>query len=115
MMSDAETLSGVGDADERRLQIALDVDGESFDRRNIEDAAAMSFGGNGRKHEAIDAPEEGGESFAGAGGSKDERGVTASDGGPAEELGASGSGEDGGEPVADSWVEESEAGGGAGR
>ncbi len=34
----AETLGGLGDADEWGAEVALDVDGEGFDRGNIDDA-----------------------------------------------------------------------------
>ncbi len=98
----AETLGGLGDADERGAEIALDVNGESFDRGYIEDAATGFFGRFlGGEHQAVDAPEEGGESFAGTGGGEDERRIAACDGGPSEDLRARGAGEDGGEPVAD--------------
>ena len=105
----AETLGGLRDADERGAEVALDVNGEGFDWGYIEDAAAGFFGRLvGGEHQAVDAPEEGGESFAGAGGGEDQRRIAAGDGGPAEDLRARGAGEDGGEPVADGGVEEVE-------
>jgi hypothetical protein len=110
----AETLGGLRDADERCAEVALDVDGERFDRRYIKDAAACFFfrlsGGLavGRKHQAVDAPEKCGESFASAGRREDQRRFATRDRGPAEDLWARGSGEDGGEPVADGGMEEIE-------
>jgi len=65
-----ETLCGLRNADERSAEIALDVDGESFDWRYIDDAAARFF--RRREHQAVDAPEECGEGFAGAGGCEDQ-------------------------------------------
>ncbi len=103
----AETLGGLGDADKGGAEVALDVDGEGFDWRYIDDAAARFLfwlGGGwlvGRKHKAVDAPEESGESFAGAGGGEDQRRIAARDGGPAEDLRARRAGEDGGKPIAD--------------
>ena len=38
---------GLGDADEGRLQVALDIDGEGFDGGDVEDAAALVAGGTG--------------------------------------------------------------------
>ena len=105
----AEALGGLRDADERGAKVALDVNGEGLDRGYIEDAAARFFGRLiGGEHQAVDAPEEGGESFTGAGGGEDQRGVAARDCGPAEDLRARGTGEDGGEPVADGGVKEVE-------
>jgi len=61
----AEALGGLRDSDERGAEVALDVDGESFDWRYIDDAAAGFFGWLiGRKHQAVDAPEKCGEGFA---------------------------------------------------
>ena len=110
----AEALGGLRDADKRGAEVALDVDRERFDRRYVKDAAARLFarllGGRlvGRKHQAVDAPEESGESFAGAGGSEDQGGVPSRDCGPAEDLWTRRAGENGGEPVADGWMEELE-------
>ena len=38
---------GVGDAGERRAQVALDVDGERLERRDVEDAAAFASAAGG--------------------------------------------------------------------
>ena len=99
---------GLGDADERGLQVAFDVHGEGFDGGDVEDAAAFVARRDGREHEAVDAPQKGGEGLAGAGGGEDEGGFAAGDGGPAELLGSRGGGEDGVEPGADGRVEEVE-------
>ena len=95
----------MSDANEGRPEIQFDVDGEGFDGRNVEDAAAFSHWRWRGEHEAVDAPEECGEGFAGTGGGEGEGGVAAGNGGPAEDLGAGGFGENGVEPVADGRVE----------
>jgi len=64
----ARLLRGVGDADEGRAQVALYINGEGFYGGDVEDAAALRLGGRRGKHEAVEAPEESGEGFAGAGG-----------------------------------------------
>ena len=70
----AEALGGLRDADERGAEVALDVNGEGFDWGDIKDAATGFFGRLvGRKHQAVDAPEEGGEGFTGAGWGEDQR------------------------------------------
>ena len=101
MESFARLLRGVGDADEGQAEVSLHINGEGFDRGDVEDAAALFFGGRRGKHEAVEAPEEGGEGFAGAGGCAEEGGFAPGDWFPAEELGAGGRVEDGVEPGAD--------------
>ena len=101
---------GLGDADQRRAQVALDVDGEGFDGRNVEDAAALVARRDGREHQAVDAPQKGGERLAGAGGREDQGGFAARDGGPAELLRPRGGGEDGVEPRTHRRMEEGEGG-----
>ena len=51
------------------------------------------------EHEAVQAPEEGGEGFAGAGGGEDEGAFAAGDDGPAEALWGGGRVEDSLEPL----------------
>jgi hypothetical protein len=111
----AEALCGGGDAGERRTQVALDVDAERLDRRDIHDAAALGLGGDGREHQAIDGAEEGGEGLAGAGGGEQQGGGAAGDRGPAEHLRGGGGLEAGGEPRARGRVQEGQRidGGGA--
>src|ERR1700742_2273989 len=110
----SEALSGLCNADERSAEVALDVDGEGFDWRYINDAAtrfvARFRGGRlfGGEHQAVDAPEKSGESFAGASGGEDQRGITARDRGPTEDLRARRTGEHGGEPIANGWVKKIE-------
>src|SRR6266852_221644 len=56
----------VADADERRAQVAVDVMGEGLQRRYIKDATSLGFGGRRFRREAVEAPEEGGESLPAA-------------------------------------------------
>jgi hypothetical protein len=101
----------VCDADQRRVEVAFDVSGEGFERREIDDAAA-AFGRIGRRaqHQLVQAPEEGGEGFAGAGGCEDERRFAACDGGPAFDLGRGGGVEDLAKPARGNGMEERERG-----
>ena len=98
----------MGDADEWRLQVAFDVDGERLDGGDVEDAAAFLARRDGREHQAIDTPQKGGERFAGSRGGEDEGGFAAGDGGPAHLLGSRGGGEDGVKPCSYGWMEEVE-------
>jgi hypothetical protein len=106
---DARALGGLRNADERGAEVAFDVRGERFNRRDVEYAAALRFFGDGREHQAVDAPEEGRESFAGAGGRENQSGIAASDGGPAERLRLGGAGENGFEPIANRRVKKVES------
>src|ERR1019366_783509 len=81
--SDAPGAGGPGDAGEGGAQVAFDIDGKRLDGRDVEDAAALVARRHGGEHEAVDAPQECGEGFAGTGGGEDEGGVAAGDGGPA--------------------------------
>ena len=67
------------------------------------------------EHELVEAPQEGGEGFAGAGGGEDEGGVAAGDGGPALLLRDGGGFEDLAEPLRGDGVEVAEDVGGFGR
>ena len=99
---DASVASEGGDGFERRAEVAFHVDGEGFEGADVDDAAAgIQFARIVRRceeHEAIEAPEEGGEGFAGAGGREDEGAFAARDGGPAETLRRGGCAERGAEP-----------------
>ncbi len=64
------------------------------------------------EHELVEAPEEGGEGFASAGGGEDEGGVAAGDGGPALLLGQGGRFKDLAEPLGGDGVELEEGVGG---
>src|ERR1035441_5513825 len=107
---DAGGAGGLRDADQRGAEVAFDINGQGLDGGNVEDAAALVARRNGHEHEAIDAPQKGGEGLAGAGGGQDKGGFAAGDGGPAELLGPRGGGEDGVEPRAHGRVEEAEGG-----
>ncbi|KZX19792.1 hypothetical protein ACH61_03108 [Rathayibacter tanaceti] len=72
-----ETQSGLGDADQRRAEVALDVDSERLERRDVENACAVLRILRWRAlHEPVDRPEERGQRLAGAGG-RDHEGVRA--------------------------------------
>ena len=79
----ARRRGGLGDADERRAQIALDVDGERLERRDVEDAAALPFGRRRLKHQPVQAPEKRRQRLARSGGRQNQRRCAAGDGGPA--------------------------------
>ena len=91
-----EPLGGQADAGERRPQVLLDVDGEGPQRRDVEDpGAGVAVGGRRLGHQAVDAPQEGGEGLARAGGGQDQRVAPAGDGRPALGLGRRGLAEGG--------------------
>ena len=74
---------GVPDADERGAQVALDVDGEGLERRDVEDPAAGEPLGRGLGgDEPVEGPQEGGQRLARAGRGDDERVRAAADGAP---------------------------------
>src|SRR5579859_6122262 len=74
---DARALGHADDASEGRAEVALHVYGERFERADIDDAAGGGVRGDGGsggrgEYEAVEAPEEGGERLAAAGGGQDE-------------------------------------------
>ena len=78
---------GFRDSGEWCPKIALDIDGEGFERRNVEDARAFRGALRLRmEHEAIQAPEEGREGFAAAGGREDQSAFAAGNDRPAHAL-----------------------------
>lgn len=105
----------VCDADQGRPEVAFDVDCESFERRDVDDATteprftwrdgvtrnqglAAGLRLEAVQHQTVKAPEEGGESFAGSGGGEDECAFAASDDRPAQPLRGRGRVKDGAEP-----------------
>ena len=82
----AAAVGDLGDAGERRAQVALDVDRERLERRDVEHAAAAALGRRRREHQAIEAPEKRGQRLAAAGRREDQRRVAARDRRPAERL-----------------------------
>ena len=87
-----------GDADERGAQVALDVDAERLQRREVHDLRAGRRGIGPRRVQPVDGPEERGEGLAGAGGRDDQRVLAARDRLPGLALHARGLGERLGEP-----------------
>ncbi len=82
---DSHAAGHVGDAGERGTEVAFDIDGERFEWGDVDNAAAAGCRG-GLQHQPVEAPEEGGEGFAGSGGGKDEGAFAAGNGGPAVTL-----------------------------
>ena len=62
----AKLLRHLRDADEGSLQVAFDIHGEGFDRRDVEDAAALIAGRLRGKHQTINAGEKCSQSLAGS-------------------------------------------------
>src|SRR5437879_4929434 len=68
-----------GDAAQRRLQVAFDVDRQRLQRRDVEDAAPLGFCGHRLVRQLVDAPEERRQRLATAGWSGHERMLAAGD------------------------------------
>ena len=93
------------------IEILLDVVGEGFERGDVEDLRGGGEGsGDGLAEELVDADEEGGQGFAGAGGGGDEGGLAGEDGGPAVLLGFCGGTEFAEEPLGGDGVSPGERG-----
>ena len=86
------------DADERGAQVALDVDAERLQRREVDDLGAGGRGIRPGRVQPVDRPEEGGEGLARAGGRDDQRVLAACDRLPGLALHGRGLGEGLGEP-----------------
>ena len=90
----------VGNAGKGRAQVAFDVDGQGLEGRDIDDAAApiLPFG-QIVEHEPVQAPEEGCQGLAGAGGGENQGALPARDHRPAQTLRSGGAIKDGFEPL----------------
>ena len=95
-----EPRRGLPDARERCAQVALDVDGQRLERRDVEDTAAVRWVCRGRLREGVDRREEGSKRLAGSGRRDDERALAGADGLPRTGLGRGGLGEGRREPGA---------------
>ena len=83
----ASAAGHVGYTGERRAEVALHIDGESFEGRHVNDLAASFSSFRPRvEHQAVEAPEECGKGFACSGWSKDEGALAACDDRPAQAL-----------------------------
>ena len=101
----------IGDADERRTQVTLDVDRERFEGRHVEHAAALRLLGHRSEQELVDACEKGRHRFAAAGWREEQGGFATLNRGPREGLRARRSpSEDRAEPVANYGVKTVEHG-----
>ena len=96
------------DAHQRRSQVALDVDGQRFEGRHVEHAAAPLAVGRRLEHQSVQAREKRGECLAASGRGEHERRVAARDDGPCEGLRTSRRGERRFEPRAYSGMKLSE-------
>ena len=74
------------DAAQRRPQVALDVVGQRLERRDVDEARVAVVVGQRIGGQAVDAPEEGGERLARAGGRGDQRVRPGGDGRPGLRL-----------------------------
>ncbi|VXC15284.1 conserved hypothetical protein [Curtobacterium sp. 8I-2] len=78
-----ETACGLGDADERAPQVALDVDAQGLERRDVEHPRALLRRRPvGRADEPVDRPQERGQGLAGTGRGDHERVLPGRDGVP---------------------------------
>src|ERR1700722_19635428 len=71
MKFNSHALRRLCNTNQGRPQIALHVDGQRFDGRNVQDTATLLLFRNRREHEPVDAPEKGCQSLACSGGGKD--------------------------------------------
>jgi hypothetical protein len=74
------------DAGERRAEVALDVDRERLQRRDVQDAATLVRRRDGIGDQPVDGPEERGEGLTGSGGGQQQRVGAAGDRVPPELL-----------------------------
>ncbi len=86
-----ESGGGQADAGQRRPEVPLDVVGQRFERRDVQDADRAGLlprlRRTWRRREAVEGPEEGGEGLAAAGRGVDERVLASRDRCPALRLG----------------------------
>src|SRR6266571_5382193 len=85
-LREADPLRLQPDAAQRCLQVALDIDRERLQRRDVENAAPLGLGGHRLRCQPVDAPEEGGERLATAGGRRHQGVLAGGDGPPAALL-----------------------------
>ena len=105
---DALRLRDVGDAGQRRAQVALDVDRQRLERRDVEHAAALLGRRRRLEHQPVEAPEKRGQRLAAAGRREDQRGLAARDRRPSELLRLASARETRGEPLAHGGVKQVE-------
>src|SRR5690606_16189734 len=85
--SDTDALGSLADTDQRRSQIAVDVVGQGFQGRDVEDPATVLASRHRLVEEAVDRPEESCERLARTSRSVDQRVLTGGDRLPAAGLG----------------------------
>ncbi len=80
-------VSPIGDAGNRRPQVAFDVDRQRLQRRHVEDAtSAFAAARLRREHDSVDRPQKRRERLAASRGRQNQRRFTARDGGPSLRL-----------------------------
>ncbi len=101
----AGALGLAGDAGQRDTQVALDVDRQRLERRDVEHPTAFGRRGDRPEHQAVQASQEGCQRFPGAGRRQDQGVLTGGDPGPAVDLGRGRRGEGSAEPATGGGVE----------
>jgi hypothetical protein len=96
----------IGDSGEGGAEVAFDVNCERLQRREVQDAAAGRLRRHRVEHQAVDAPEKGGQRFAAAGGREDQGGISLRDCRPSLLLGRCGGLERCAEPLGYGRLEE---------
>ncbi len=100
-LGQAEAHGLLADAGQRAAKVALDVDGQGLERRDVQHAAALlGVGGRGCRGELVQGGEEGGQRLARTGGGDHQHVGTLRDGLPRARLGGRGRGEGPREPAA---------------
>src|SRR5687767_5287975 len=93
------------DFGERDLEVLMNVVGERFQRRDVDDMGVRREGGAGEADQTVEAKQECGEGLAGACGSGNENVAAGADDGPAEVLRLGDGGEAALEPFRGEGVE----------
>jgi len=81
--SDAGLAGHIGDAGERRAEVAFHVHGQGLQRAKVDDPASLGLGCRASQHEPVEAPEERGQRLTAAGRSQNEGVFAARDRRPA--------------------------------
>ena len=87
------------DARQGRAQVALDVDRQRLERRDVQNPTARLLVGRGSEHQTVDGRQKGSKRLPRAGGREQQGGLSSEDRGPAERLGACGANKRGLEPA----------------
>src|SRR5438876_6905579 len=85
-LREADTLRLQPNAAQWGLEVTLDIDRKRLQRRDVEHAAPLGLCGHRLSRQPVDAPEEGGERLATAGGRRHQGVLAGGDGSPAPFL-----------------------------